>query len=420
MNKKILLLLSGCMTLHCASNAGGFKIGMQGIKQLGMGHTGVGFAQDAATIYFNPAGMSFTKTSISAGMNALIPSISFLEKGTNTITNATSQVFTPLSMYGQLKLSKRIDIGIGVYTPFGSGVSYPNDWSGKNVLTDISLETVFIQPTISLRLTKKWSIGGGLVFANGVVNLQKDLPIASSSITSNAHAELEGKAKGNGYNIGLYYKGDKRMSFGAAFHSKLIMKVDKGTATFSNIPTVLASTFPVTNTFKSELNLPSELAIGTSFKLNQKVTFAADFNYTYWKTYDSLGFDYATNTSAITDAKSPRLYKNALGFKAGIQANVAKNVQLRGGAFYDQTPIQNGYVAPELPDNDKLGLTCGASLRLEERLQLDFSLLYENVFKRTQTNIETGMTGTFQTKVIAPGIGLSWQIRKKLNHTKNY
>ncbi len=159
--------------------------------------------------------------------------------------------------------------------------------------------------------------------------------------------------------------------------------------------------------------LPSELAAGISYKATHRTTIAIDMNYTFWNSFDSLGFDYAKNSVSLTDAKSPRLYKNALAVRAGIQYKASKNVMLRVGGFYDQTPVQDGYVAPELPDNDKLGFTCGASFKCTNRLSLDMSFLYEHLAPREQTNKETGLSGTFKTKAIAPGIGINYLLHKK-------
>ena len=48
------MLLSGSQLY-----AGGFQLNLQGSRQLGMGHTGTGLVYDAATLFFNPGGMSF-------------------------------------------------------------------------------------------------------------------------------------------------------------------------------------------------------------------------------------------------------------------------------------------------------------------------------------------------------------------------
>lgn len=416
MKKRILIGLS-VMTMCQVVFAGGFKIGLQGLKQNGMGHTGIGFAQDAATIYFNPGGMPFTQSQINGGLNLLMPSISFLDHATNTLTNATNQVFTPFSVYGSAKLASRLHMGIGVYTPFGSGVMYPTDWSGRYILSKINLQVVNIQPTIAYKVTDEIGIGIGYIFSNGKVQLEKDLPLLSGSDEQIAHATLDGKAHGAGFNAGIYYQPDSKTSFGITYHSKIVMKVEDGNATFDNIPAALASSFPAKNKFTSELTLPSELGIGYAYQVTPKLKAAFDFNYTFWKSYDSLGFNYEKNSATLTDAKSPRLYENAMAFRIGLQGEISPSIIARVGAFYDQTPVPDGYVAPELPDNNKLGLTAGASFTLHKNFYIDFSCLYENVFKRTQVNKESGLNGTFQTKVIAPGIGFTYMFNRPASST---
>lgn len=421
MTKKVLNLLALCLISTQFVQAGGFKIGMQGNKQLGIGHTGVGFAQDAGTIYFNPAAMGMVKSQITGSVFALAPTTSFLETNTNTLTEATGQVFTPFSLYGTAKLGKKINVGLGVYTPFGSGVMYPTEWTGRYILNRINLQTIYIQPTISYKISKMVSIGAGYIFANGNVLLEKDIPLYSSSNTDVANVQLKGKGKGKGYNVGFYLGNqESKLGFGLTYHSKVTMKVTDGDAIFSNIPVALSSSFPAKNKFSSEITMPAELAVGASYKLSKKVTAAVDVQYTYWNSYDSLGFDYKINSASLTDKKSARLYKNAVGIHGGIQAQLLDNFIGRVGAFYDATPIQDGYVSPELPDNNKTGFTLGGTYVWRKNLLLDFSLLYENVPARTQTNIETGLNGTFKTKAIAPGVGITYFFGRVQKREKSY
>lgn len=398
--------------------AGGFKLGMQGLKQIGMAHTGVGYAQDGATIYFNPAGMSFIKDQFQFGIHALMPSTSYLDKSTEVQTTAISQVFTPLSMYGKINLSKKIQFGFGVYTPFGSGLLYPEEWTGRYILHSIELQTIFFQPTLSYKLGENFAIGAGIIYATGHVNLQKDIPVQGENYKV-PRAELSGNAKGWGSNVGAYYKG-RKVNLGITYHSNVTMKVEKGNVKFINMPTSLQQNFPLNNTFKSKLKLPSELAIGLGIHLAKNTVLALDWNYTFWKSFDSLGFDYEINTPTLKDDPSPRLYKNAMAFRAGLSHQISKKTTMRLGAFYDRTPIQNGYVSPELPDNNKLGLTAGLAFKITERFSCDFSLLYENVPKRTQKNLESGLEGTFKTKVIAPGVGFTQLLTKRTYKRKRY
>ena len=49
-----LLALAGS-----AAFAGGYRVSIQGQKQLAMGHTGVAIVNSAEVAFFNPAGMAF-------------------------------------------------------------------------------------------------------------------------------------------------------------------------------------------------------------------------------------------------------------------------------------------------------------------------------------------------------------------------
>ncbi len=407
--KKILWICCG-LTITTNIFAGGFKIALQGIKQNGMGHTGVGFAQDAATIYFNPAGLSFVNPQINGGVNFLTPRTQFLDMTTNLKVDAVNKMYTPINAYGSFRLGKNFMAGVGVYTPFGSGIEYPN-WTGNNILRKINLTAIFFQPTIAYKIDDNFSIGGGITVANGKVDLEKNLPITNENGLMPLTV-LTGKSKIKaGANVGLYYK-QNSFSAGITYHSRIKMNVENGDANFYNIPTALAANFPNTK-FNTTLPLPAEVALGIGVRLNKELTLTMDYNYTDWSTFKSLDFDFASNTSSLQDTKSARNYQSSSAIRFGAQYKYNKHVTYRAGFFADQSPVQDGYVAPELPDANKIGLSVGCSAMLADNLGIDLAILYENVPARTQQNIETNLNGTFKTKVVSPAIGVTYLFNKK-------
>ncbi len=417
--KKIALLAVALAGMYSSAFAGGFKIGLQGQKQIGMAHVGIGLVQDAATVYFNPAGLSFIDNQVNAGVSIIVPRTQFLDANTNISTYAVNQAFSPFSLYASYALPNTpLSVGLGIYTPFGSGIKYPTNWTGRFVLTDISLQAVYFQPTIAYKVSDNLSLGAGFVYSSGGVILEKQIPLQSAGAGAEAGAALDGHANGWGYNLGAYFKAGENFSGGITYHSRVDMKVDDGTASFTNIPTGLAGSFPNT-TFDTELPLPSELGVGVAYKLNKDLLLAVDMNYTFWNSFQSLGFDYQDNTDKLTDDVSPRNYENALAVRAGMQWCPTKRLALRTGIFYDQTPVQDEYVNPELPDNDKLGVTLGFSYWLEDRFSIDASLMYEDVARRKTLNTETQIHGTYGTKAIIPGIGLNYLFGKKVEKSVN-
>ena len=388
--------------------AQGFQVNLQGQVQQGMGGAGIANPQDAASLFFNPGSSSFIhENSININGNAGFARSKFLDKNTYVISETTSPTSTPFAAYGlfQLKDSSKVKLGLAIYTPFGSTVQWEDGWTGRFAITKLQLKAIFIQPTISYRLTKKIGIGAGFIYATGNVNLQKDIPVID--VNGNyGHAELEGKAKGYGYNIGIYYNPISKLSIGLTYRSQVNMEVKDGDATFT-VPSSLAANFP-NGKFTSSLPLPSVTSLGLAYKLNAKATLALDINYTGWKAYDTLAFDYENNTASLIDTKSARNYKNTFAFRFGGDYKITEQFNARLGFAYALSPVPDGYVTPETPDANRINYTAGIGYKIKKHLVINASFLFTS-FKREGTNIETNLSGTFKTNVIIPGLSIIYK-----------
>jgi long-chain fatty acid transport protein len=402
--KLILLVFLSSPALNFAQ---GFQVNLQGQKQQGMGGAGTAYMQDAASLFFNPGGASFVHgNSVIAGVTPTFARGAYMDANTHEVSRTNSPVSTPFAAYGlfEIKDSSKLKLGLAIYTPFGSTVQWENGWTGRFALTHLELRAIFIQPTVSYRLTKKVGIGAGFVYSTGKVNLQKDIPLQDAS-GNYGHAELSGKAHGYGFNAGIYFQPTEKLSIGLTYRSKVQMAVNDGQASFS-VPSALADSFP-SGKFKSKLPLPSVTTLGLGFKATEKLNFALDINYVGWKAYDTLSFNYEKNTSLLIDTKSARMYKNTFAFRFGGQYQIDSHFAARLGLAYGITPVQNGYVTPETPDANRVNYTAGIGYQTKH-LRIDASFLFTHL-KRTDTNTETNLSGTFKTNVIAPGISVGYK-----------
>ncbi|MGL4599375.1 MAG: OmpP1/FadL family transporter [Bacteroidia bacterium] len=406
--QRIFLFLI-CCVFATNLQAGGFQLNAQGQRQLGMGHTGTGLLLNNSTLFFNPGGLVFLDTAwhFSAGASLLFPRTVYGEVSPGIYTSETvHNIGTPFQLYASCRLAKapKIGFGLGVYTPFGSRVQWPNDWKGQFLIREINLKTIFIQPTLAYQLNEHIGVGAGFVYATGGFSLRKGVPVQD---TTGAYGEavLDGKASGMGFNAGLYLRFNEHWSLGLSYRSAVKVAVENGSADFT-VPNSLAEYFPE-NTFSTSIKLPQVMNVGIGFSQN-KWKFAFDINYVGWESYDTLRIDFATNTDKLDDIRSPRQYKNSSIVRFGAEYSFSEKIQLRAGTYLDFTPVQDGYLTPETPDNNRLGITCGASVQLTKNLGTDFSLLFTNAKPRTDTNLETGFTGTFQSRAIAPGFALHY------------
>ncbi len=401
-------LFLGLFLIPNVSYSQGFQVNFQGQKQQAMGCAGTALQTDGASLFFNPGASAFAKeNSVNVATTPIFANVMYIDSATNDVYRTENPVGTPFSAYGlfQLKEDGKLKLGIAAYTPFGSTVQWEKNWIGRFAITRLELKAIFIQPTISYRISDKIGVGAGFVYSTGNVNLQKDIPVQFEDGTF-AKAELAGKAQGFGYNLGVQINATEKLGIGLNFRSKVQMNLNDGEATFT-VPSGLDPNFP-DGKFVGGLPLPQVTTLGLSYKLNDKWAFVLDINHVAWKAYDTLAFDYEINTTSLLDTKSARDYKNIVAFRAGASYKVMKNVEVRFGGGYGLTPVQDGYVTPETPDGNRAYGTFGLGYELGEHFAIDASCYYTQI-TRADINKETNLNGTFTTKAIAAGIGFIYK-----------
>ncbi len=419
--RKIALAAGLTACLAPAAFGSGYQISLQGQKQIGMGHTGTGLAWDASSIFFNPGALGFLKKrgSVVAGMSFIQNKVAYrgISPRDTSYTNE-SPVATPFMAYGSYRLeSIPLTFGIGVYTPYGSSVKWPTNTDNRFLLQELTLRAICIQPTLSYNVTEMIGIGAGFTYAFGGVNLQRGVPVTGQN--GYGKAELDGKASGMGFNVGLFLKPSEKLSIGASYRSKINMKVKDGDVTLTNVSKALPTTqFPRSGTtkFNAELPLPGVASVGIGIMPNEKLTVAADFNYTFWSAYKSLKFEYDSAVGGNLTSESPRNYESSFAVRVGLDYAVMKAFSIRAGAYYDQTPVKDGYMTLETPDANRIGLSLGVGVRPIENLHIDGSLLFINGAKREQTEAHVQaagtakdvLPGTYMIRAVIPGISIGY------------
>lgn len=403
MKKKLLIFLLGLPFLGYAQS---FQVNLQGQKQIAMGGAGTGVALDEAAVFFNPGAVSFLKQNgVQAGISPLLLKTSFREAGSNITEHNKDKVATPIMGYAVFgSPASRLRFGLGIYTPFGGAMHWDENWTGKYTVTSLDLRAIFVQPTLSYKITDHIGIGAGLVYSNGHVDLRRAVPLTLSSGESGT-AKLEGSTHDFGWNAGIYVETISGVSIGVTHRSSVNARVKDGDATFK-VPDALLSSFPTK--FTATLPLPATSTIGFGFYPSDKTTILFDVNWVHWSKYKDLSFDY-DNNARIADTKSPRNYHDAAALRLGFQNQTTAKLVLRAGVGYAFTPVGVGYVTPEVPDADRVLLSAGLGYKASERFSVDLSFLYENVKTRSETNIETNLNGSFKTLAYIPGIALTYK-----------
>lgn len=394
--KKILLTMAAA-AIALPIFAEGYQINTLSARQGGMGHTGVAQKLGAESMYFNPAGMAFMTedVDITAAINAVVPTAKAKIDGAWYKTD--NKVSTPMMINAGFSIYDNLKAGVSFYTPYGSAINWGENWPGAILNEQVSLKTFTIQPTVSWRIMKNLSVGVGLNMAWGSVNLDKGLvnPSTLDKIlalqqqeyrfghTMPASVNLTGKSEfGWGFNAGVMYDINDKVSVGVSYRSKMMMKVEKGDAslTYANdiARTILQNDLDLLNqsNFTAEMPMPSVLTFGVSYKPANRLLLALDAQFTGWGAYKTLDIEFLDDKLKAYDQHITKDYKNAWAFRVGAQYGVTDRFDARAGLVVDMTPVNDNHYNPETPGMTKLTPSVGFSFRPVEGLSIDFSLLY--------------------------------------------
>ncbi|WP_297869000.1 outer membrane protein transport protein [uncultured Flavobacterium sp.] len=392
--------------------AGGYRVSIQGQKQLAMGHTGVAVVNSAEVTFFNPAGMAYLdkKFNLSVGANGLFANTKFQNSQYGWEAD-TKNFGTPFSVYATYKLNDWFTAGLAVYTPYGSAVEWDQDWQGSHLVNNIDLQAIFVQPSLSVRIGEHFSVGGGPIFATGSVNFNRNVD-RSTTNSGGERTDLTIESKGItawGYTAGFMFNPTNKLRLGMNYRSEIMMEARDGDVTFGDYPEF--GTAPTTK-FNADLPLPAELTVGMSYKVTDKFLVAFDYNRAMWSAYKSLDVDFTNNTPTLQDSHNPRNYKNSSTYRVGMQYVANDKFTFRAGWYFDESPVQDGYFAPETPRNDSMGYTGGLTYQVNSKLGIDLSFLYlhfdevDNSYDHVSDGSSFG--GTYKSVVFSPGIGITY------------
>lgn len=456
--KKIITLVCLCALPFMYVAAEGYQANSQSTKQGAMGHVGTAMKLGAESMHFNPAGLGFLNKTIdlSAGVSGVFTTAKFSQDGYSH--KADNDPSTPMYFYGGFKIYDFLSAGVSVTTPYGSAMDWGKNWAGAGLIQDISLKSFSIQPTLAWRITDRLSVGAGMMMMFGNFSLSRALipaggleglrPIAAAvpqiepildkyTNTPAASATLSGDAGVKmGFNVGAMFDINEKFTVGVSYRSKVIMKVDEGTAEMqygnkTELDGLFATVNPILEsmgmkkqgvppldqgTFKAELPLPSNFNIGLTYKPNDRWMVSGEVQFVGWGAYKNLNVEFwPREVLGAYDIQSQKEYQNTRIYRVGTQFAATNRFDVRLGVYYDESPVKDEFLNPETPSMNKMGFTTGFSFRPLDRLSIDVAFSYVTGFGRDgsyplPTTLDTSATfgGHYNVNALMPAIGIAY------------
>lgn len=391
------------MAFGGASSAAGFALIEQNAGGLSSAYAGsAAIADNAATIFFNPAGMTKLQArELSVGLSAVKPSFKYTDKGSTWAPPGVPAAAVPMTgtstrdagdwaaipnAYMSWALNKDLHLGVGFSAPFGLKTEYDPTWVGQFQAIKFDIKTYNINPSIAYRLNDKVSLGFGLSWQKMEAEYERQaativsipgVPLATArALAQGTRVLLEADDDNWGWNAGVLIDLSPSTRLGVSYRSTVEHTLE---GTLTATPSTLAARVNA----KADIRLPDMLILSGVQTLSDRWTMLGDLSWTGWSKIQkvdivrtSSGGTATTQPGSIAqtlDADFRDTWRVALG---GIY-KYSGNWDLRLGIAYDQAPvrsIQQRLVS--LPDNDRLWLTTGGQWKLSPTARLDLGAAY--------------------------------------------
>jgi long-chain fatty acid transport protein len=403
-----LALIGAC----APASAAFFQIAEQSASGIGNAFAGgAAIAEDASTVWYNPAGMTrFTSPQFAVGGSYIRPSF------TANVLSASTVVGTPISggggdagvdafvpnLYAIVPVSRRVSLGAGVNAPFGLVTDYDNSWAGRYYALRSDIKAVNVNFSGAFKFHDVFSLGLGVNYQTldaeltqavdftTLCNAGALLGIGGAGACGGAggfvhpnnpndgHAKVAASGDAWGYNAGVLSQlGSTRL--GLAYRSQMKYKLtgEFDVTAPANVPPALLNdpNFRLVDSGASaDVTLPSTLSLSAYEDLGSGWALMADVTRTYWSALPELRikFDSGQKDQVVT-----LNLKDVYRYSIGATFKPSDAWVLRAGVALDRSPVQSAADrTPRLPDSDRRWLSVGAGVRASQKVYFDLGYTY--------------------------------------------
>jgi long-chain fatty acid transport protein len=391
---KTALHLAVMAVIAFSSNAmaSGFALIEQNASGMGSAYSGgAASAEDASTVFYNPAGMSQLRGKQVVVAGSLInPSIKF----SNTTSSgavfqtaggnggeAGSPAVVP-SAYFTMEFNPKTHFGFGFNAPFGLQTKYSEDWLGRFQAVKSKMQAINLNPSASYAVNDRVSVGGGISYQHltGDLTSMVNYSAAASGALGNdlqGLTTIAGSDSAFGYNLGALLKINPSTRVGVAYRSKIKYNLN-GTIAFAGVPTAIAASPLVVNgAISLPIKMPDSLSISGFRQINDKLEMTADATWTGWSALQQLKIDRTSGVNVLTIQEN---WKNTWRVSTGAGYRYNDKWKSRVGIAFDQTPVSDTYRTARIPDSDRTWLSVGGQYTLSSVSKIDFG--YAHLFMK--------------------------------------
>lgn len=342
-------VLAGCVLMTCTAQAGGIILYEIGTPDAGLASAGYAArADDASTLFKNPAGMSrLDGAQFQGGLQALYGSVSFTPDGNTSARLGTDDGGNAIgwlpggSLFVTVPLSDKWSVGLGSLNYFGLAQDPDDNWVGRYYVQQSAILGMSLLPSVSFKATDWLSVGAGLNAMYGYLDSEMAV---NNVVGPDGQMTLKDRTWGFGANAGVLIQASEKTRFGVTYLSPV--KLDfADTPSFTGLGPGLGAILGNPPKLDLGMTVPQSAMVSAYHDLNDKWAVMADFGWQDWSQFGQVQAGVESGGTTTLNLKYQDTFHGALG----AQYRASDKWLLSGGVAYDSSAVKDADRTVTLP-----------------------------------------------------------------------
>ncbi|WGL62884.1 TonB-dependent receptor [Pseudomonas sp. CW003PS] len=397
--------------------ASGFALNEQSISGMGTSFAGrSSSAEDASTVFGNPAGMARLKREEVYVGAAVIHAQSDISRASANAGPATlsgsndgdmvPSTGVPMGYYVK-PLDDKVAFGLGIYVPFGLMTDYESNFQGRYHADKSYVRVITVQPTLSYRFNDKLSVGFGPTFNHIEGELTSSVLNPTSLGSNDGKVKVKGDDTAVGFNLGVLYEFTPGTRAGITYHSRVKYELEGDTRVSGH-----GALAAIVGKYDANLGLttPESVDMSITHKLTDALTLHAGSTWTRWSRFKEIRVE--NDSAALPVIVEEQNWHDTWAHAVGLSYRLNPQWTLRTGIAVDQSPTNNVDRSARVPSGDRTIFSVGAGWSPNPDMTIDVAYSYLQE-ESVDVNQQSSTRGDYHAryKNSAHGLGASLSYR---------
>ncbi len=354
MKKRIFWTVSICLITIAALSANGLSLNSIGARPFGMGGTGVSLNDDISAIHWNPSGLAGQETKVALGITDIMLPGSYEYEDYGIDADAKDNHYLNPGLFFNYGLDN-MSFGFGAYGIAGIGSEWdggdfvafsgpdsvgsnPNYFYGDEFDWKSELGVMNISPAFAYKVNEKISVGLAACIYWGTMTMDRPMDntgntnptthVPDGMMDSQYSDDLEGT--GYGFSLGVTLTPMDDLNIGLTYKSPVKVK-------FEGDGTITTLTNETKIDVEREIEWPTWVGLGTSYKVADDILVAFDVQYTQWSEIDELTTEITMPDTTVTQT-TVMDWEDCFQIRIGTEYTINEMFKARLGYYYDPAP----------------------------------------------------------------------------------